>query len=67
MGKFELVKPFEPTGDQPAAIKKLVDGVKKNYKHQVLLGATATGKTFSMANIIQEIQKPTLVIAHNKI
>ena len=63
---FELVKPFEPTGDQPEAIKKLVDGIKKNYKHQVLLGATATGKTFSMANIIQQTQKPTLVIAHNK-
>ena len=66
MDKFELVKPFEPTGDQPEAIKKLVKGVKKNLKHQVLLGATATGKTFSMANIIQEIQRPTLVIAHNK-
>jgi excinuclease ABC subunit B len=66
MDKFELVKPFDPTGDQPEAIEKLVDGVHKGYKNQVLLGATATGKTFAMANVIQQINKPTLVIAHNK-
>jgi excinuclease ABC subunit B len=59
-------KPYEPSGDQPKAISQLVDGIKKGFKRQTLLGATGTGKTFTMANIIQEIQKPTLVIAHNK-
>lgn len=66
MDKFELVKPFTPTGDQPEAINKLVDGIKRGYKNQVLLGATATGKTFAMANIVDQVNKPTLVIAHNK-
>ena len=63
---FRLVAPFEPKGDQPVAIEKLVQGLKKNEKHQTLLGATGTGKTFTMANIIQQVQRPTLVLAHNK-
>jgi len=63
---FRLVAPYKPTGDQPAAIEKLVAGLKKEEKHQTLLGATGTGKTFTMANIIQEVQRPTLVLAHNK-
>jgi excinuclease ABC subunit B len=63
---FKLVSPFQPTGDQPKAIEKLVKGLNKNVKHQTLLGATGTGKTFAMANIIQEVQRPTLVLAHNK-
>jgi len=64
--KFELKPPFKPAGDQPEAIKTLVGGVKKELEHQVLLGATGTGKTFTVANVIEKIQKPTLVIAHNK-
>jgi len=64
--RFNLQAPFKPTGDQPEAIAKLLDGLKKGYKQQVLLGATGTGKTFTMANIIEAIQKPTLVLAHNK-
>ncbi len=63
---FKLVSPFQPTGDQPAAIEKLVKGVKAGEKHQTLLGATGTGKTFTIANIVQQIQRPTLVLAHNK-
>jgi len=66
MSKFKLVAPFKPTGDQPQAIEKLLAGLKKGEKHQTLLGVTGSGKTFTMANIIQSIQKPTLVIAHNK-
>ncbi len=65
-GRFELHSEFPPAGDQPEAIKQLIKGVKKGLKKQTLLGATGTGKTFTMANVIQEIQKPTLVIAHNK-
>ena len=64
--KFRLVSDFKPTGDQPKAIAKLLDGIKAKEKHQILLGATGTGKTFAMANIIQELQRPTLVLAHNK-
>lgn len=64
--KFEIVSPFKPTGDQPTAIKQLVDGVNEGKKLQVLLGATGTGKTFTMANIIERVQKPTLVLVHNK-
>ncbi|MBI9048549.1 MAG: excinuclease ABC subunit UvrB [Anaerolineaceae bacterium] len=64
--EFKLQAPFIPTGDQPEAIKQLVQGVQKGYQHQVLLGATGTGKTFTMANIIQELQKPALIMAHNK-
>ena len=63
---FKLVAPFKPTGDQPGAIEKLLKGVKAGERHQTLLGATGTGKTFTMANIVQEIQRPTLVLAHNK-
>lgn len=63
---FILKAPFKPTGDQPDAIKKLVDGLKKGYPIQTLLGVTGSGKTFSMANLIQEYGKPTIVIAHNK-
>lgn len=66
MDKFKLVAPFKPTGDQPAAIESLVKNFEKGDKHQVLLGATATGKTFVMGNIIERLQKPTLVMAHNK-
>lgn len=63
---FQIVSPFKPTGDQPKAIKQLVDGLKQNKRWQVLLGATGTGKTFTVANIIQTTQKPTLVLVHNK-
>jgi excinuclease ABC subunit B len=63
---FKLTAPYIPTGDQPAAIDELIDGIKKGMQHQVLLGATATGKTFTMANIIQQVQMPALVMAHNK-
>lgn len=66
MPKFKLVSPFKPTGDQPMAIETLVKGVKSKKKHQVLLGATGTGKTFVMAQMIEQLQRPTLVIAHNK-
>ncbi|MDD5072127.1 MAG: excinuclease ABC subunit UvrB [Patescibacteria group bacterium] len=64
--KFKLKTPFQPAGDQPVAIKKLVSGLKKNYKHQTLLGLTGSGKTFTMAKIIEAVQKPTLIISHNK-
>ena len=64
--KFEIKSKFKPTGDQPQAIEKLTDGFLKNKKQQVLLGVTGSGKTFTMANVIQNIQKPTLVISHNK-
>lgn len=63
---FKLVSEFKPTGDQPQAIEKLTNGLKKDHKNQVLLGVTGSGKTFTMANVIQNIQKPTLVISHNK-
>lgn len=63
---FKLVAPYQPTGDQPEAIKKLVSAIKSNIKNQVLLGATGTGKTFTMANVITQVQKPTLVMVHNK-
>ncbi len=64
--KFKLVSDFEPTGDQPQAIEKLVDNLKKNVRNQVLLGVTGSGKTFTMANVIERVQRPTLVISHNK-
>ena len=64
--KFELVSKFKPTGDQPEAIKELVDGFNSGKKFQVLEGVTGSGKTFTMANVIQEVNKPTLVLAHNK-
>jgi len=63
---FELHAPYQPTGDQPKAIAELIEGVEKGFKHQVLLGATGTGKTFTIANVIQQLQLPTLVMAHNK-
>ena len=63
---FELVSKYTPSGDQPQAIKELVKGIKDGKKHQVLLGATGTGKTFTIANVIKEVGKPTLVLAHNK-
>ncbi len=63
---FKLHSEYQPTGDQPAAIANLVDGFKKGYQFQTLLGVTGSGKTFTMANIIQQLQRPTLVIAHNK-
>ena len=64
--RFELESSFVPTGDQPQAIKELVWGIKRGDKHQVLLGATGTGKTFTIANVIAEVQKPTLILVHNK-
>jgi len=64
--KFELVTDYKPTGDQPSAIKSLVSGLNAGEKNQVLLGVTGSGKTFTLANVVQQIQKPTLVLAHNK-
>ena len=63
---FKLITDFIPTGDQPFAIKSLIDGIKNNDNHQTLLGVTGSGKTFTVANVIQKIKKPTLVLAHNK-
>ncbi|MBT3212207.1 MAG: DEAD/DEAH box helicase family protein, partial [Planctomycetaceae bacterium] len=63
---FELVTPFAPAGDQPAAIHSLVDGIKDGDASQVLMGATGSGKTFTMANVISQIGRPTLVLSHNK-
>lgn len=66
MPEFKLVSDFKPTGDQPQAIEKLAEGVMRGYKHQTLLGVTGSGKTFTMAGVIERVQKPTLVICHNK-
>lgn len=66
MDKFVLKSAYKPTGDQPQAIDALVDGILRGEKEQVLLGVTGSGKTFTMANVIQKLQKPTLIIAHNK-
>lgn len=66
MTDFKLISKYKPTGDQPSAIEKLVDGIKKGKKEQVLLGATGTGKTFTMGNVIERVNKPTLVFSHNK-
>lgn len=63
---FKIESKYSPSGDQPKAIEQLVKGIKKDEKHQVLLGATGTGKTFTIANVIEQVQKPTLVLAHNK-
>ena len=63
---FKLVAPFQPTGDQPEAIRLRVDGIQRGLRHQVLLGATGTGKTFTIASVIQQVQKPALIMAHNK-
>lgn len=64
--EFKIVSPFKPTGDQPKAIEELVDGLNNGKKFQVLLGATGTGKTFTMANVIEKVQRPTLILVHNK-
>ena len=64
---FKLVSPFKPTGDQPQAIEKLVKNLKAGVKNQVLLGVTGCGKTFDMCSVIQEVQKPTLVVTFNKL
>src|SRR5512147_449385 len=66
MPAFELHSDFKPTGDQPQAIAQLVAGLQRGDKHQVLLGATGTGKTFTVASVVAQLQKPTLVMAHNK-
>ena len=63
---FKISTEYKPAGDQPKAIKSLVEGIKKGYRHQTLLGVTGSGKTYTAANVIQEVQKPTLIIAHNK-
>jgi len=66
MDHFELVSPFDPMGDQPQAIEELTDGINKGYMEQTLLGATGSGKTFTMAKVIEKVNRPTLVLAHNK-
>ena len=66
MDHFKLVSEYQPTGDQPQAIEQLVKGFKEGNQCQTLLGVTGSGKTFTMANVIQQLNKPTLVIAHNK-
>ena len=63
---FQLVSPFQPAGDQPQAIAALIDGLRAGRKQQVLMGVTGSGKTFTMANVIQAVQRPTLVLSHNK-
>ncbi len=64
--QFQLNSEFDPTGDQPKAIKQLTDGILDGDKYQTLLGVTGSGKTFTIANVVQEVQRPTLVLAHNK-
>ena len=66
MDHFQLKAPFQPTGDQPQAIEKLVNGLRAGLDDQVLLGVTGSGKTFTMANVIAQVNRPTLVLAHNK-
>ena len=66
MPDFRIVSDFSPTGDQPQAIDKLVDGLDKDFQHQTILGVTGSGKTFTMACVIEKVQRPTLVIAPNK-
>ncbi|HAA24810.1 MAG TPA: excinuclease ABC subunit B, partial [Ruminiclostridium sp.] len=66
MRRFKLKSDYRPSGDQPEAIKSLVDSINMGKKHQTLLGVTGSGKTFTIANVIEHVQKPTLVIAHNK-
>ena len=63
---FKIHSKYKPSGDQPKAINELVEGIENGEKHQVLLGATGTGKTFTIANVIEQVQKPTLILAHNK-
>ena len=64
--KFNLTTDFTPTGDQPTAIQSLVKGIENKEKYQTLLGVTGSGKTFTVANVIKQVEKPTLVLAHNK-
>ena len=66
MGQFKIHSKFKPTGDQPQAIESLAEGIKRGEKFQTLLGVTGSGKTYTMANIIEKVQKPTLILAHNK-
>lgn len=66
MDRFEVVSPYEPTGDQPAAIDSIAEGIENGLRHQVLLGVTGSGKTYTMAKIIEKVNRPTLVLAHNK-
>src|SRR3954462_3542985 len=66
MAKFKLKSDFKPTGDQPGAIAQLTKGLQEGLHHQTLLGVTGSGKTFSMANVIQNVQRPTLILSHNK-
>jgi len=63
---FKLTSPFQPTGDQPEAIKQLVEGLNTNRPFQTLLGVTGSGKTFTIANVVQQVQRPTLILSHNK-
>jgi len=67
MSEFKLQSPYTPTGDQPQAIKELVAGFKEGNQCETLLGVTGSGKTFTMANVIEQLNKPTLIIAHNKV
>ena len=66
MGEFKIQSKFKPMGDQPEAIEKLVNSIQNNNRCQTLLGVTGSGKTFTMANIIEKLQRPTIVLAHNK-
>ena len=66
MDKFILHSNYKPTGDQPQAIEKLVNGLNEGKKHQTLMGVTGSGKTFTMANVIAQVNKPTLILTHNK-
>ncbi|MGH2543876.1 MAG: DEAD/DEAH box helicase family protein, partial [Ardenticatenaceae bacterium] len=66
MPPFQIVSEFQPMGDQPQAIEKLTEGIQQGLREQTLLGATGTGKTYSVAQVIERVQKPTLVLAHNK-
>jgi excinuclease ABC subunit B len=64
--KFELISEYQPTGDQPEAIKQLTEGLDRGDLHQTLLGVTGSGKTYTIANVIEKVQKPTIVFSHNK-
>src|SRR5204862_6976640 len=66
MSEFRLISPFEPQGDQPEAIRQLIESIRANERHQVLLGVTGSGKTFTVAKVIESINRPTLVLSHNK-
>ena len=66
MGKFKVVSEYTPSGDQPQAIDTLASGIENGLRDQVLLGVTGSGKTFTMAKVIEQVQRPTLVLAHNK-